>query len=60
MMSPIRPAPFDYEFHHGPPKALFAAWCTKDAPESKGTYTLLIWSERPDHPLRSCPDEIPM
>jgi hypothetical protein len=48
-------APFDfgYEFNHGPPKALFAAWCTKDAPESsKGTYTLLIWSERLDHPLR--------
>lgn len=54
-------APFDfgYEFHHGPPKALFAAWCTKGTPESKGTYTLLIGAERSDHPLRSCPDEIP-
>jgi hypothetical protein len=54
-------APFDfhYEFHNGPPKVLLAAWCTKDAPESKGTHTLLIWAERPDHPLRSCPDENP-
>jgi hypothetical protein len=54
-------APFDlhYEFHYDPPKTLLAAWCTKDAPVAKGIYTLLIWAERPDHPLRSCPDEIP-
>jgi hypothetical protein len=58
--SQAAPLDFGYEFNHGPPKALFAAWCTKDAPESsKGTYTLLIWSERLDHPLRSCPSEIP-
>jgi hypothetical protein len=54
-------APFDfgYEFHHGPPKVLFVAWCTKDPPELKGIYTLLIKVERQHHPLRSCPDEIP-
>jgi hypothetical protein len=48
-----------YEFHHGPPKALLAGWCTKDASKPKGPYTLLIWAEREDQPLRSCPDEIP-
>ena len=50
---------FHYEYYHGSPKVLLAAWCTKAAPESKGTYSLLILAERPDHPLRSCPDEIP-
>jgi hypothetical protein len=48
-----------YEFHHGAPKALLAGWCTKDASKPKGPYTLLIWAEREDQPLRSCPDEIP-
>jgi hypothetical protein len=48
-----------YEFHHGPLKTLLAAWCTKDTSKPKGTYTLLIWAEREDQPLRSCPDEIP-
>jgi hypothetical protein len=54
-------APFGlrYEFHYGPPKTLLAAWCTKDTSKPKGTYTLLIWAEREDQPLRSCPDEIP-
>jgi hypothetical protein len=48
-----------YEFHHGPPKALLAGWCTKDKSKPKGPYTLLIWAEREDQPLRTCPDEIP-
>lgn len=54
-------ASFDihFEFHHGPPKALLAGWCTRDASKPKGPYTLLIWAERADQPLRSCPDEIP-
>jgi hypothetical protein len=54
-------APFDfgYEFHHGPPKVLLAGWCTKEAQKLRGTYTLLILAERSDHPLRSCPEEIP-
>jgi hypothetical protein len=54
-------ASFDirYEFDHGPPKALLAGWCTKDARKPNGPYTLLIWAERDDQPLRSCPDEIP-
>jgi hypothetical protein len=53
-------APFElhYEFKYQPPKALLAGWCTKDASQPKGTYTLLIWAEREDQPLRSCPDEI--
>jgi hypothetical protein len=53
------PYDFGYEFHHGPPKALFAEWCTRGTSASKGPYTLLIGAERSDHPLRSCPDEIP-
>jgi hypothetical protein len=57
--SDAAPYDFRYEFDYEPPKVLLAAWCTKDGPQSKGTYTLLIWAERPDHPLRSCPDEIP-
>lgn len=48
-----------YEFHFDPPKTLLAAWCTKDAPVSKGIYALFILAERLDHPLHSCPDEIP-
>jgi hypothetical protein len=54
-------ASFDvhYEFHHGPPKALLAAWCTKDVSKPKWPYTLLIWAERQDQPLRTYPDEIP-
>jgi hypothetical protein len=48
-----------YESHYGPLKALLAGWCTKDKSNPKGTYTLLIWAEREDQPLRSCPDEIP-
>jgi hypothetical protein len=54
-------APFEirYEFKFEPPKAFLAAWCAKDAPASKVLSTLLVWAERPDHPLRSCPDEIP-
>ena len=53
-------ATFDihYETHHGAPKALLAGWCTKDASKPKGPYTLLIWAEREDQPLRTCPDEI--
>jgi len=53
-------APFElhYEFKYQPPKALLAGWCAKDAAKPKA-YTLLIWAERGDHPLRSCPDEIP-
>jgi hypothetical protein len=47
-----------YESHYGPLKALLAGWCTKDASQPKGPYTLLIWAERQDQPLRSCPDEI--
>jgi hypothetical protein len=54
-------APFDlhYELHHGSPKALLAGWCTRDASKPNGPYTLLIWAEREDQPLRSCSDEIP-
>lgn len=54
-------APFElrYEFKFDPPKAFLAAWCAKDAPASNRISTLLVWAERPDHPLRSCPDEIP-
>jgi hypothetical protein len=54
-------APFGlrYESHYGPLKALLAGWCAKDASKPKGPYTLLIWAEREDQPLRSCPDEIP-
>jgi hypothetical protein len=54
-------APFEltYEFKFDPPKAFLTAWCAKDAPAWKGINTLLVWAERPDHPLRSCPDEIP-
>jgi hypothetical protein len=54
-------APFDlhYEFKYQPPKALLAGWCTKDAAKPSGPYTLLIWAEREDQPLRRCPDEIP-
>jgi hypothetical protein len=48
-----------YESHYGPLKTLLAAWCTKDTSKPKGAYTLLIWAEREDQPLRSCPDEIP-
>jgi hypothetical protein len=48
-----------YESHYGPLKALLAGWCTKDASKPKGPYTLLIWAERQDQPLRTCPDEIP-
>jgi hypothetical protein len=53
-------APYDlhYEFKYQPPKALLAGWCIKAAAKPK-TYTLLIWAEREDQPLRSCPDEIP-
>lgn len=54
-------APFglSYEFHHWPPKGLLAGWCTKDASKSNGPYTLMIWAERGDQPLRTCPNEIP-
>lgn len=48
-----------YESHYGPLKTLLAAWCMKDTSKPKGTYTLLIWAEREDQPLHSCPDEIP-
>jgi hypothetical protein len=57
--SDAAPFSFQYEFHYGPPKVLLAAWCTKDTPQSKGTHSLLILAERQDHPLRTCPDEIP-
>ena len=57
--SDAAPFSFQYEFHDGPPKVLLAAWCTKDTPQSKGTYSLLILAERQGTPLRSCPDEIP-
>jgi hypothetical protein len=52
-------APFElhYELKYEPPKALLAGWCTKDSAHS-GPYTLLIWAEREDQPMRSCPDEI--
>jgi hypothetical protein len=50
-----RQASFDihYEFHHGPPKALLAGWCTKDVSKAKGPYTQLIWAERQDQPWLS-------
>jgi hypothetical protein len=48
-----------YESHYGPLKALLAGWCTKDVSKPKGPYMLLIWAERQDQPLRTCPDEIP-
>jgi hypothetical protein len=53
-------APFEiyYEFEYQPPKALLAGFCKKDT-RPKGSYTLLVWTEREDHPLRSCPDAIP-
>jgi hypothetical protein len=53
--------PFEihYEFKFDPPKAFLVAWRAKDAPASKVISTLLVWAERPDHPLRSCPGEIP-
>ena len=57
--SEATPFDFRYEFHFDPPKFMLAAWCTKVGPQVKGTYTLLIWAERPDHPLRTCPAEIP-
>jgi hypothetical protein len=47
-----------YESHHGPLKALLSGWCIKDASKPNGLYTLLIWAERQDQPLRICPDEI--
>jgi hypothetical protein len=54
-------APFGlrYESHYGPLKTLLAGWCAKDPSKPKPPYTLLIWAEREDQPLRSCPDEIP-
>lgn len=54
-------APFGlrYELHYGPPKTLLAGWCAVDPSRPKPPYTLLIWAEREDQPLRSCPDEIP-
>lgn len=54
-------APFDfrYEFKFDPPKAFLAAWCVKDTPASRRSPALLVWAERPEHPLRSCPGEIP-
>jgi hypothetical protein len=54
-------APFSlsYEFHYEPAKVLLTAWCFKNAPNTGQTYTLLILAERQDHPLRTCPDEIP-
>ena len=57
--SEAAPYDFHYEFHYEPPKVLLAAWCTKEGPQSMGTYTLLIWAERPDHPLRSLGRERP-
>lgn len=48
-----------YEFHYGPPKTLLAGWCTKDKSKPERPYTLLIWAEREDQPLHTCPDEIP-
>ncbi len=52
-------APFDihYEFKYQPPKVLLAGFCKDAGP--KGSYTLLIWAEREDQPLRGCPDGIP-
>jgi hypothetical protein len=57
--SQVTPFDLSYEFHHGPPKTLLAAWCTKAGAGAKATYALLILAERADHPLRTCPDEIP-
>ncbi len=52
-------APFDYRYESlDPPKVMLAAWCTKADNKAKGTYTLLVWATRPDHPLRTCPAEI--
>jgi hypothetical protein len=56
--SQVTPFDLSYEFHHGPPKTLLAAWCTKAGAGAKATYALLILAERADHPLRTCPDEI--
>jgi hypothetical protein len=48
-----------YEPHDGATlKAFLAGWCTQDTSQPKGPYTLLIWAEREDQPLRSRPDEI--
>ena len=53
-------APFGirYESHYGPLKTLLAGWCARDPSKLEPPYTLLIWAEREDQPLRSCPNEI--
>jgi len=55
---PTQLTPFDIS--NVPPKIMIAAWCTKGSakPASAQTYTLLIWVQAPDNPLRTCPDEI--
>jgi hypothetical protein len=51
--------PFDFRYESvNPPKFMLAAWCTTSEQKAKGTYTLLVWASRSDHPLRSCPAEI--
>ena len=47
-----------YESHYGPLKTLLAGWCARDPSKLEPPYTLLIWAEREDQPLRSCPNEI--
>jgi hypothetical protein len=52
-------APFDFRYESvDPPRFMLAAWCTKAEQKAKGTYTLLVWASRSDHPLRTCPAEI--
>jgi hypothetical protein len=51
--------PFDFRYESiDPPKFMLAAWCTSAEQKAKGTYTLLVWASRSDHPLRTCPAEI--
>jgi hypothetical protein len=52
-------APYGLRYEsHGPLKTLLAGWCARDPSKLKPPYTLLIWAELEDQPLRSCPNEI--